>query len=68
VLVAPYRVSAIGPASTLVGGLEIPGGALDTLAALRGVSAGVQRSDTLEIAALARPPVFRVAKPIGSRS
>ncbi|MEY2477167.1 MAG: hypothetical protein QOG87_2482 [Actinomycetota bacterium] len=68
VLVAPFRVAAIGPASTLAGGLEIPGGALDTLAALRGVSAGVQRSDTLQIPALAKAPVFRVAKPIGSRS
>jgi hypothetical protein len=28
----------------------------------------VQRSDTLQIAALVKPPVFRVAKPIGSRS
>ena len=68
VLVAPYRVAVIGPASTLAGGLEIPGGGLDTLAALRGVSTGVQRSDSLQIPALAKPPVFRVAKPVGSRS
>ena len=68
VLVAPYRVAVIGPASTLAGGLEIPGGGLDTLAALRGVSTGVQRSDSLQIPALAKAPVFRVAKPVGSRS
>jgi uncharacterized protein YlxW (UPF0749 family) len=68
VLVAPYRIAAIGPASTLAGGLEIPGGGLDTLAALRGVSSRVQRSDTLQIPALAKAPVFKVAKPIGSRS
>jgi uncharacterized protein YlxW (UPF0749 family) len=67
VLLAPFRVSAIGPASTLDGGLKIPGGGLDTLAALKGVSAKVQRSDALQIAALARAPVFRVAKPVGSR-
>jgi uncharacterized protein YlxW (UPF0749 family) len=68
VLDPPFRVSAIGPAATLDGGLKIPGGGLDTLTALRGVSARVQRDDALEIPALTKAPVFRVAKPIGSRS
>ncbi|MEY2569341.1 MAG: hypothetical protein QOE35_3870 [Actinomycetota bacterium] len=68
VLVAPFRVAAIGPASTLDGGLKIPGGALDTLAALRNVSTQVERAATLQIPALAKPPVFKVAKPVGSRS
>jgi uncharacterized protein YlxW (UPF0749 family) len=67
-LVAPYRIAAIGPTATLDGGLKIPGGGLDTLAALRGVSAEVQESASLRIPALTRTPVFRVAKPVGSRS
>ena len=66
-LAPPYRVAAIGPTSTLDGGLKIPGGALDTLAALRGVTATVQDSAALEIPALPRAPVFRVAKPVTSR-
>jgi uncharacterized protein YlxW (UPF0749 family) len=66
-LVAPYRVAAIGPTSTLDGGLKIPGGALDTLTALRGVVPSVEESDSLLIPALARAPVFRVAKPVTSR-
>jgi uncharacterized protein YlxW (UPF0749 family) len=68
VLVAPFRVAAIGPASTLDGGLKIPGGALDTLAALQNVSTQVERAATLQIPALAKAPVFKVAKPVGSRS
>lgn len=67
-LVSPFRVAAIGQASTLDGGLKIPGGALDTLDALRGVTTRVDRGTNLQIPALARPPVFRVAKPVGSRS
>jgi uncharacterized protein YlxW (UPF0749 family) len=63
VLVAPYRVTAIGPSSTLDGGLKIPGGAIDALEALRGVSTRVERSASLQIPALARPPTFKVAKP-----
>jgi uncharacterized protein YlxW (UPF0749 family) len=66
-LVAPFRVAAIGPAATLDGGLKIPGGGIDTLAALRGVTANVQRSDNLQMPALVRAPGFKVAKPVGSR-
>lgn len=66
-LTAPFKVTAIGPASTLDGGLKIPGGALDTLAALRGVSSDVQRETALVIPALAKAPGFKVAKPVGSR-
>lgn len=65
-LAAPYRVTAIGQATTLEGGLKIPGGVLDTLDALRGVRAEVQRSAKLDVPALARPPAFRVARPVGS--
>lgn len=65
-LAPPYRISAIGQSTTLDGGLKIPGGVLDTLDALRGVRAGVQRSAKLELPALSRPPAFRVARPVGS--
>ena len=62
----PYRIAAIGQPSTLDGGLKIPGGAVDALRALRGVDVRVERANELEIPALARPPSFRVARPVGS--
>lgn len=65
-LSAPYRIVAVGQATTLEGGLKIPGGVLDTLGALRGVRAEVQRSARLDLPALARPPAFKVARPVGS--
>ena len=65
-LAAPYRVTAIGQATTLEGGLKIPGGVLDTLDALRGVRAEVQRSARLDVPPLAKAPAFRVARPVGS--
>ncbi|MGI8686017.1 MAG: DUF881 domain-containing protein [Acidimicrobiales bacterium] len=65
-LSAPYRITAIGQATTLEGGLKIPGGVLDSLDALRGVRAEVQRSAKLDVPALTRAPAFRVARPVGS--
>lgn len=65
-LAPPYRVTAIGQASTLEGGLKIPGGVLDTLGALRQVRAEVKRSAKLDVPALDRAPAFRVARPVGS--
>lgn len=65
-LAPPYRISAIGQATTLDGGLKIPGGVLDTLGALRGVRAEVQRSARLDLPALTKAPAFRVARPVGS--
>ena len=65
-LTPPYRVAAIGQPATLEGGLKIPGGVLDTLAALRDVRVDLQQSNRLELPALARPPAFRVARPISS--
>ncbi len=62
----PYRVLAIGQAATLEGGLKIPGGAVDSLESLREVGVSVQRSVTIEIPALAKPPSFRVARPVTS--
>ena len=66
VLGEPYRVDAIGDPTTLEGGLRIPGGALDTLSALREVTAGVEHQSQLTLPALDRPPAFRVARPVGS--
>ena len=64
----PYTVEAIGDATTLTGGLEIPGGALDSLQSLQQVSAGVARSRQLTLPGLAHAPSFRVAHPVGSGS
>jgi uncharacterized protein YlxW (UPF0749 family) len=65
-LATTYRVAAIGQPATLEGGLKIPGGILDTLAALRDVRVDLQRSTRLELPALAKPPAFRVARPVSS--
>lgn len=65
-LSTPYRITAIGQPTTLEGGLKIPGGVLDTLGALGGVRAEVTRSAKLDVPALARPPAFRTARPVGS--
>jgi uncharacterized protein YlxW (UPF0749 family) len=65
-LSAPFRVNAIGQGATLEGGLKIPGGAIDTLTALRDVHPTVLRTAKLVIPALAKPPAFRVARPVGS--
>lgn len=66
VLVAPYRVRAIGHPQTLDGGLKIPGGAVDTLSALRDVSVVVSRETALVLPALAETPSFEVARPVAS--
>ena len=61
----PYQVTAIGDSSTLQGGLQIPGGALDALSSLSGVTAGVARSAQLELRALATP-LSGGGAPVGS--
>ena len=66
ILSSPYRVQAIGQATTLEGGLKIPGGAMDTLTALRGVTVDLERRAQVDIPALERPPTFDVARPVGS--
>jgi uncharacterized protein YlxW (UPF0749 family) len=60
-LSAPLTISAIGPAATMEGGLEIPGGSLDTLRALNGASVQTHRLDTLNLPALSHPPQFHAA-------
>jgi uncharacterized protein YlxW (UPF0749 family) len=66
VLRPPYRVAAIGQPATLEGGLKIPGGVLDTLAALKGVQVDLQRAARLDLPALLKAPAFRAAHPVSS--
>ena len=66
VLSPPYQVTAVGQPATLEGGLKIPGGALDALAALKNVQAEVERAARLDLPPLARPPAFRAAHPVSS--
>lgn len=63
---SPFQVLAIGQAATLEGGLKIPGGAVDSLTSLRGVSVDIERTAQLDIPALTRPPTFTAARPVGS--
>jgi uncharacterized protein YlxW (UPF0749 family) len=65
-LAPPYRVDVIGQPDTLAGALAIPGGALDTLQAQRGVRVAVQRQDRIDVPALPAAPTFRFARPVGS--
>ena len=68
-LSAPYRVAAIGQATTLEGGLKIPGGAVDAITALgKSIRVEVAKQARLELPALTRPPEFDVARPVGSSS
>jgi uncharacterized protein YlxW (UPF0749 family) len=63
-LSSPFRVVAIGQATTLEGGLNIPGGAVDAVTALKGVRVEVQKQAKVDIPALARVPTFDVARPV----
>jgi uncharacterized protein YlxW (UPF0749 family) len=64
---APYRVKAIGQAATLEGGLKIPGGAVDSVTALKGVRVDVQKQAKVDLPALAQVPTFDVARPVPSK-
>jgi uncharacterized protein YlxW (UPF0749 family) len=63
-LPVPYTIDAIGPAATMEGGIKIPGGALDTLRALKGVSVDHHRVNAMDMPALADAPTFRTARPV----
>jgi uncharacterized protein YlxW (UPF0749 family) len=63
---APLLLDAIGDPATLDGGLRIPGGTVDNLGALPGVSITVRRQARLDLAAVERTPTFDVARPVGS--
>jgi uncharacterized protein YlxW (UPF0749 family) len=62
----PIVIDAIGDPATLDGGLRIPGGTVDNLSALVGVTITVRRQARLDLAAVERPPTFDVARPVGS--
>lgn len=62
----PFVLSAIGPASTMEGGLQIPGGTLDTLRSISGVNVEVVRNTAIELPALETAPTFRNATPVTS--
>ena len=64
VVSSPYRIVAIGDPATLEGGLNIPGGAVDSLSALDRVEVGVVRESDVVVPALDRTPSFRVARPV----
>lgn len=63
-LKGPYRVEAIGGPETLEGGLEIPGGVMDTLSSTTEVTASLGRRSRLQLPALLRHPTFEVAEPV----
>jgi uncharacterized protein YlxW (UPF0749 family) len=63
----PYQVAAIGQPATLDSALKIPGGAVDTMSAVRGVRVEVRRQARVDLPALAEPLAFEVARPVGSR-
>ena len=65
-LTTPYRVTAIGEPATMETGLAIRGGAVETLSAAKNVHVDVQRQGELVLPALAKPPAFRAARPVGS--
>jgi uncharacterized protein YlxW (UPF0749 family) len=64
-LPVPYDIDAIGPAETMEGGLNIPGGAIDSLQALNQVTVDTNRASTLTLPALSQPPSFSSARPVG---
>lgn len=64
VLTPPYRIAAIGQPATLDGGLKIPGGAVDAVSTIRGVSVDVARRVEVDLPALDRPPLFDAARPV----
>jgi uncharacterized protein YlxW (UPF0749 family) len=65
-LATPYAIDAIGDPATLDSGLRIPGGAIDSLSALGGVTVDVRREARLDLPALVHVPAFGTARPVGS--
>ena len=63
-LKGPYRIEAIGSPETLEGGLEIPGGVMDSLSSTSQVTASLGRRSRLQLPALLRHPTFEVAEPV----
>jgi uncharacterized protein YlxW (UPF0749 family) len=60
----PYEVLAIGDPATMEVGLRIPGGAVDTVDALKDASVTVERRSEVRVPALERLPSFEAARPV----
>ncbi len=60
----PYRIAAIGPSDTIVKALGIPGGAIDTLELVAGVTAEAEPRAELVIPAVADPPAYVFGSPV----
>lgn len=60
----PYRITAIGPGDTIAKALAIPGGAIDSLHLVAGVSAVAEIRADLVLPAVAEPPVFVFGVPV----
>lgn len=60
----PYRVVAVGPAETIATALAIPGGVVDTLHLVAGVTAAVETRDDLVVPAAGDPPAFVFGEPV----
>jgi uncharacterized protein YlxW (UPF0749 family) len=60
----PYRITAIGSGDTIAKALAIPGGAIDTLQLVAGVSAVAEPRADLVIPAVSEPAVFVFGQPV----
>lgn len=65
-IAAPLRIAAIGVSDALIGGLEIPGGAMDALRARSGVTARLQARDQLTLPAADGSASFTFARPVSA--
>jgi len=62
----PYRIAAVGPADTMAKALEIPGGAVDSLESVTGVSTTVEQRAQITVPARAEPVPFVFGDPVPS--
>jgi uncharacterized protein YlxW (UPF0749 family) len=60
----PYQIAAIGPGDTIVKALAIPGGAIDTLQLVGGVTAVAEIRADLIVPAVAEPRPFVFGVPV----
>lgn len=63
-IASPYRFAVVGPSTSLAGGLEIPGGVLDSLASIGGVTTEVRKLDSLTVAQRPEPVPFTLGRPV----
>ena len=64
----PYRLTAVGDPATLAPALQIPGGVVDTVAALSGARAEIATSASVTVSALHRLQAPRYARPAATPS